>query len=242
MVQGASRGLGLELTAQLLTRGCRVVATCRRPQTASELRALERQADGALTVVRLDVEDEATIAAAAAAVKSVAPRLGLLMNVAGVLHSPEHRPERSVDEVDPDWLSTVFRVNAFGPLLVAKHFRALLQHEHRAVLANVSARVGSISDNRLGGWYAYRGSKAAQNMFTKGLSIELTRRSPRVVLVALHPGTVATDLSAPFARGSRADDMFSVERGARQLLDIVDGLGPDDNGKFFAWDGESIEW
>jgi len=242
VIQGASRGLGLEIARQLVARGRRVFATCRRPDAAAALRELERHADGALEVVPLDVKDEASITGAAARVEDAAPRLGLLMNVAGVLHSPSHRPERKVDEVDPAWLAEVFRINAFGPLLVAKHFGRLLQHDARAVLANVSARVGSIGDNRLGGWYAYRGSKAAQNMFTKGLSIELVRRSPQLVVVALHPGTVATDLSAPFVRRAAADRAFSVERGARQLLDVVEGLTPDDNGRFFAWDGQPIEW
>lgn len=261
MVQGASRGIGAELTAQLLAAGHRVVASCRDPARAPALDTLRERAGSQLDVIRLDVEDEASIATAAEQVRRSHPRLGLLMNVAGVLHGDGHRPERRVEEVEPSWMQRVFAVNAFGPLLVSKHFAPLLRHGRRAVLANLSARVGSIADNRLGGWYAYRGSKAAQNMFTKTLAIELNRRpvgrpvgrtsgqargaerhEPQVIVVALHPGTVATDLSAPFQRGVPADKLFSVERAARQLLSVVEGLGPESNGGFFAWDGAAIPW
>ena len=127
---------------------------------------------------------------------------------------------------------------------MAKHFHRLLtDHRERAVLANLSARVGSIEDDRLGGWYAYRGSKAAQNLFTRNLSIELGRLSKRVIVLALHPGTVDTDLSAPFQRNVPEERLFSVERAARQLLEIVDHASRDTHhGGFFAWDGAPIPW
>lgn len=162
------------------------------------------------------------------------------MNVAGLLHDEEHGPERRVRDLDPVWLHRTYAVNAVGPLLVAKHFASLLQHQQRAVLANVSARVGSIEDDRAGGWYGYRASKAAQNMFTKNLSIELSRRHGELVVLALHPGTVDTGLSKSFQRGVKT--LFSVERAAGQLLDIVDAATPADNGRFIAWDGTTIPW
>ena len=165
-----------------------------------------------------------------------------MINVAGLLHDGELGPEKKLDHVRPEHLARVFAVNAFGPLLVSKHFAPLLTHGERAVLANLSARVGSIGDNRLGGWYAYRASKAAQNMFTRNVAIELGRRSKQLVVLALHPGTVATDLSAPFSRRVPAGKLFDVERGARQLLAVIDGASPDDTGRFFAWDGQQIEW
>jgi NAD(P)-dependent dehydrogenase (short-subunit alcohol dehydrogenase family) len=141
-----------------------------------------------------------------------------------------------------DNLVRAFHVNAFGPLLIAKHFAPLLMHRARTVFANVSARVGSIGDNRLGGWYAYRGSKAAQNMFTRNLAIELGRRNPELVVMALHPGTVATDLSLPFRRGVPSDKLFDVGRAARQLLDVMDRVPRDQSGGFFAYDGSPIPW
>jgi len=135
-----------------------------------------------------------------------------------------------------------FRVNALGALLVAKHFQGFFDRNDRVVFASLSARVGSIGDNRLGGWYAYRASKAAQNMITKNLAIELRRRARGVVCVALHPGTVATDLSAPFRGGVPEEKLFDASRAARQLLGVIDSLTPDSNGGFFAWDGEPIPW
>lgn len=221
----------------LLERGQSVVATSRTPDA---LQDLQHEHGDRLLQLRIDVEDERSVEAAAHRVASVHPRLGLLMNVAGLLHDAELGPERRVRDLDPAWLHRTYAVNAVGPLLVAKHFASLLQHERRAVLANVSARVGSIEDDRAGGWYGYRASKAAQNMFTKNLSIELTRRHGELVVIALHPGTVDTGLSKPFQRGVKT--LFSVERAAGQLLEIVDAATPDDNGRFIAWDGTTIPW
>lgn len=224
----------------LLERGETVIATSREPSTSSTLRELQRAHGDRLLMVRLDLEDEASVEAAATTVAERHPELGVLMNVAGLLHDGPRGPERRIREIDPAWLHRTYAVNAVGPLLVAKHFAALLQHDGRAVLANVSARVGSIEDDRMGGWYGYRASKAAQNMFTKNLSIELTRRFPELVVLALHPGTVDTELSAPFQRGAKT--LFPVERAARQLLRIVDEASPAQNGSFIAWDGQPIPW
>ncbi len=173
--------------------------------------------------------------------------LNLVLNVAGLLHRYDHQgagpgPERRLADVTPDWLVESFRVNAAGPLLIAKHVQSLLPRREHAVFASLSARVGSIEDNRLGGWYAYRGSKAAQNMFTRGLAIELKRRCPGIVCVGLHPGTTDTGLSAPFQRGVPAGKLFSPDRAAGHLLAVIDGLGVQDNGSFRAWDGQPIPW
>jgi NAD(P)-dependent dehydrogenase (short-subunit alcohol dehydrogenase family) len=110
------------------------------------------------------------------------------------------------------------------------------------VLANLSARVGSIADNRLGGWYGYRAAKTAQNMFTRTLSIELARRAPNVICLALHPGTVDTDLSRPFQASVPADRLFDPPRAARQLLQVIDAASPQESGRFLAWDGSLIPW
>jgi NAD(P)-dependent dehydrogenase (short-subunit alcohol dehydrogenase family) len=245
-VSGASRGLGLAFARALLERGDvdRVVAGSRDPAASEGLARLRAQHDGAVLSVRLDVCDEATIAAAAVrTAETCGPRLHWLINCAGVLHEGEAlRPERRLEDVDPGALHAVFAVNAFGPLLLAKHFVALLRHDERAVLANVSARVGSIGDNRRGGWYAYRASKAAQNMFTRTLATELARRAPNVVCLALHPGTVDTSLSRPFQRSVPAGSLFTPERAAAQLLDVIDACTAKDSGRFLAWDGQSIPW
>ena len=236
MVQGASRGLGLAFVRHLQIRGWQVHATCRRPEEAAELRALD------VHLHRLDLTDEASIVEAREAIAAHASRLHLLLNVAGLLHDGELQPEKKLAHLRPEALHRVFGVNALGPLLVAKHFHRMLMHDAPAVLGNLSARVGSITDNRSGGWYAYRASKAAQNMFTKNLAIELGRTGRNLAVVALHPGTVATQLSEPFRRHVPAGRLFDVDLAATQLLDIVDGLGPADTGRFIAWDGTDIPW
>lgn len=243
LVQGASRGLGLALVERLLAREpLRVVATARDPAGSAGLAALRARYGRRLLCETLDVRDETSIAKAAAHISALHPRLHLLVNCAGLLHDQGLRPEKRLEEADAAGLRRLFDVNAIGPLLVARHFLPLLRHGDRAVLANVSARVGSTGDNRLGGWYGYRASKAAQNMFTRTLAIELRRRAPAVVCVALHPGTVETDLSAPFRGGVPADRRFSPDRAAEQLLDVIDSLAPDDSGSFLDWARKPIAW
>ena len=249
VVNGASRGLGLAFCRRLLEipRVQRVYATCRSPETASDLSALQAENGGRLHVLSADVTREDSLARAAERVGADGRPVNLILNVAGLLHGMDDRgggpgPERRLADVNPEWLAESFRVNAAGPLLVAKHFQFLLPRRDHAVFASLSARVGSIADNRLGGWYAYRGSKAAQNMFTRGLSIELKRRCSGIVCVGLHPGTTDTGLSRPFQRGVSPEKLFAPERAAGFLLAVIDGLGPEDNGSFHAWDGETIPW
>jgi NAD(P)-dependent dehydrogenase (short-subunit alcohol dehydrogenase family) len=245
LVQGSSRGIGYEFVRQLVQcPGLGLVfAACRTPERAADLHAL-RAVDSRLRIVRLDATSEDSIAAAAAAVADAAPRLHLIVNSAGVLHDPVTglAPEKRLAQVSADGLVQAFATNAFGPLLVAKHFEALLAHRERAVFASISARVGSIGDNRLGGWYAYRGAKAAQNMFTRTLAIEWARSRRNVICVALHPGTTDTELSRPFQGNVPPGKLFPAERTVRQLLAVIDGLRPTDSGRFLAWDGSDIPW
>ena len=246
LVQGASRGIGLELTRQLLASPHvrRVYATCRSARAAVELQGFVRSDPERLSALDLDVCDEASVAAAAAAVRELDSSLNLVVNCAGLLHDDIHgiRPERRLSEVEPEAFVRSMRVNALGPLLVAKHFEPLLRSPERTVFASISARVGSITDNRLGGWYAYRASKAAQNMVTRNLSIELRRRSPGVICVALHPGTVDTGLSRPFQSKVPAGKLFSVSYSASKMLAVIDALSSESNGRFFAWDGSEMPW
>jgi len=169
--------------------------------------------------------------------------LDLIINCAGLLHDgPGLQPERKLAHVESANLERLFRVHAVGPLLLAKHLQSLLPRRERGVFASLSARVGSIGDNRLGGWYAYRVSKAAHNMAIKNLSIELSRRSRGIICVALHPGTVDTDLSQPFVTNVTGRKLFSPARAARQLLQVIDSRTAEHNGGFFAWDGSEIPW
>lgn len=242
LVQGASRGLGLALTEALLAdaRQFRVFASCRQPDRSPLLDTLAAEHADRLMVLALDVTREQTIAQAAGRVREETEQLHLVLNVAGVLHGPNFSPEKKLDQVHPDALRAVFEVNAFGPLLVAKHFHGLLRHRERSIFASLSARIGSISDNRLGGWYAYRGSKAAQNMFTKTLSIELGRIAPRIIVVGLHPGTVDTELSRPFQGRVPPAQLLPAHRSAASLLNVLDKLDLEDTGKVFDFRGDEI--
>lgn len=187
----------------------------------------------------IDLLDEATIAAAAAHVTAgPAPRLVIVAT--GLLHAESRAPEKALRELDPAWLAQVYAVNAIGPALVAKHFLPLMPRGVRTVFAALSARVGSISDNRLGGWYGYRASKAALNMLVRNLSIEERRRNDRAIVVALHPGTVDTDLSRPFQGNVQASRLFTAERAAMQLLDVIEELTVRDSGKLFDFEGKEI--
>jgi len=237
LVQGASRGLGLEFVRQLLQRGDEVIATARAPEGSEGLAEL---ASPSLRTLRLDVTKEADIEAAAEDVRARDGRLDLVLNVSGILHGEGLRPERRLEELKSENLQKAFAINAIGPVLMGKHFRDLLCHGERAVFASLSARIGSIADNGLGGWYAYRASKAAQNQFLRTMAHEFRRKSPQSIVVALHPGTVDTGLSKPFQRSVPDDKLFSVDRAAGQLLDIIDSLHPKETGSFLAWDRQPI--
>lgn len=223
VVIGASGGIGGAIAAALADEGVPV-------------RGFARAFTGR---DHLDLLDEASIAAAAAEVaRGAAPTLVLVAT--GVLHDDGVGPEKTLAALDPAWLARQYAVNAIGPALVAKHFLPLQPRTGRTVFAALSARVGSIGDNRLGGWYGYRASKAALNQFVRTLAIEQRRRNDRSIVVALHPGTVATGLSKPFQGNVAADQLFTPDRAAVQLLDTLDGLRPIDSGKLFAWDGVEI--
>ncbi|HEX8470528.1 MAG TPA: SDR family NAD(P)-dependent oxidoreductase, partial [Brevundimonas sp.] len=187
---------------------------------------------------RLDLEDEETIIAATARIAE-GPPLTLVFVATGVLHDGEE-PERSYRTLNAEHMLRDYRVNTVGPALVAKHFLPLMPKDQRAVFAALSARVGSIGDNRLGGWHSYRASKAALNMILKNLSIEMARSHPLAIVAGLHPGTVATDLSAPFQKGVAPGKLFDAAYSAERLLAVLDGLSPKDSGGVFAWDGSRI--
>lgn len=185
-----------------------------------------------------DLEDEASLASAAERIGQ-GPAPTLIVVATGVLHDGL-QPERSFRQLDADHLLRDYRVNALGPALAAKHLLPLMPRDRRAVFAALSARVGSIADNRLGGWYAYRASKAALNMILRNLSVEMARSHPQAVIAGLHPGTVATDLSAPFQKGVAQGKLFTADYSAERLLSVLSNLTPADSGGVFAWDGVRV--
>ncbi len=185
----------------------------------------------------LDLADEASVAAAAAAL-APAGRFHLLVNAAGLLHGPGFQPEKKLGDLHQAQLLATFTANAIGPALLLRHFSPLLDRQ-RALLAMLSAKVGSIGDNRLGGWYSYRASKAALNMLVKTASIEVARTHPQAVLVALHPGTVNSALSAPF---NGAEIGRPAADAAGDMLRVLDGLTPEETGSFYAYSGAPLPW
>lgn len=187
----------------------------------------------------IDIEDEASIAAAAARI-AAGPAPSLVIVASGLLHDEAHGPEKAYRELDPAWLARTLAVNAIGPALVAKHLLPLMPRQGRTLFAILSARVGSISDNRLGGWYGYRMAKAAANQLVRTLAIEEKRRNDRSIVVGLHPGTVDTALSKPFQASVRPGTLFTPARAASQLLDVIDGLKAPDSGKLFDFEGKEI--
>jgi NAD(P)-dependent dehydrogenase (short-subunit alcohol dehydrogenase family) len=230
VVIGAGGGIGSALVEALDGAG--------EHETIHALSRQPRGWDGYRIVPgTIDILDEASIMAAA---ERIDGPVGLVLIATGMLHEADRLPERSLRELDPGVLARSFAINSIGPALVIKHFGPLLPKDRPSIIASLSARVGSISDNRVGGWYGYRASKAALNMIVKTAAIELKRTRPQALCVALHPGTVDTVLSEPFQARVPTDRLFTRERAARQLLDVVAKLKPDDSGRIFAWDGLEI--
>ena len=183
--------------------------------------------------LRLDLTDEASVAAAAAAVG----RADIVICATGLLHDDAASPEKTWAALDPAAMARVLAVNTIGPALVAKHFLPILPREGRAVFAALSARIGSIGDNKIGGWVSYRASKAALNQVIRTFSVELARKNRDALIVGLHPGTVDTGLSKPFQRGH---EIVAPAEAAANLMRVLDGLTPADSGGQFAWDGARV--
>lgn len=243
VVTGASSGIGHALVRQLLDNrhvAC-VFAISRSATRNDSLRELQRAHGEKLQTLDADLTRDLDLQRVTGAMRAV-DQLHLVINAAGVLHGPGLAPEKSVEQVSAATLQQVFALNAFSPLLLAKALLPQLCRKQPAVFASLSARVGSIGDNRAGGWYSYRASKAAQNQLLKTFSVEWKRRNSNGICLLLHPGTVDTPLSEPFQMNVPADKLFDAVRAATQLLAIIARSTPADSGRFIAWDGTDIPW
>lgn len=232
VITGGSGGIG----------GAFVEALAARPQVGNIVATFNRHRPVAgcsnVDWQQLDLADEA-------AVKEWSRGIGeidWLINAAGMLYNPVRGPEKSIRQIDPDFFLQNMGINTLPTLLLAKHLHTRFRHGRPAVFATISARVGSIEDNRLGGWYSYRASKAALNMCLKTLAIEWRRTLPNVAVAALHPGTTDTALSSPFQRNVPREQLFSPARSVSYLLEVLDGLAPSRSGRFLAFDGELLPW
>ena len=234
IVVGSSGGIGGALVEQLVNS----------PQV-THVHSLSRtgQSHPSPKVANLsfDFTDEDSLIAAAQALQEVGP-FDLILIATGLLQGEGISPEKNLRALSHDNLAKSFEVNVIGPAMSAKHFAPLLRRDKKAVFAALSARVGSISDNRLGGWYAYRASKAALNMILKTLSIETQRRFKNQLIIGLHPGTVDTALSKPFQGNVPEGKLFTPAFSAEKLLSVIDGLSEKDSGFLFDWAGEKIEF
>lgn len=217
LVIGASGGIGAALVSELRARG-------------DEVLGLSRSGDG------LDVTEEASVARALGALE---PGFDLVVVATGALVIGGVGPEKSLRSVTAEGLAAQFAVNALGPALVMKHALRLLPRDRVSRLAVLSARVGSIGDNQLGGWYGYRAAKAALNQLVRTASIEARRTHPQSVFVALHPGTVETGLAPAHRAGHPA---VAPAVAGENLLRVLDGLGPEASGGFYDWKGEVVPW
>jgi NAD(P)-dependent dehydrogenase (short-subunit alcohol dehydrogenase family) len=244
LIVGASQGIGLEFVNQLLQddRVAHVYATYRQRDSATGLFSLLDQHPERLNCFELDLTDESQIAAQIQQMRSHTNKLHLVMNCVGILHEGSMQPEKSVRQLDATQLMRYFQVNSIGAVLLAKYLLPLFQHGDRSIFATISAKIGSIGDNQLGGWYGYRASKAALNMFMRTAAIEYQRKSPRTIIVTLHPGTTDTRLSRPFQKNVPPEKLFSTHRTVTQLLTVLDGLAESDSGEFFSWDGSRLPW
>ena len=219
------------------------IDTLAASEQVSQIYALSRggQSHPSSKVANLtfDFTDEASIEAAAEALRETGA-FDLCVIATGLLQGEGIAPEKNMRAMTLEAFQKSFMINTFGPAVTAKYFLPLMRRDRKAVLAALSARVGSISDNRIGGWYAYRASKAALNMVLKTLSIEFGRRFKETVIIGLHPGTVDTDLSKPFQGNVPEGKLFTPEFSAENLLSVIDQAQPEDSGSLFAWDGEKV--
>jgi len=234
VVIGASGGIGYALVRQLISHPsvALVHALTHNPD------ALVWELDEQLRVLCVDILDERSLIDAAECFSDTP--IDLLIVATGILHGEDVEPEKSLRALQSESFLEVMQINALAPMLVAKHFIPRMNRLRKAVFSVISARVGSISDNRLGGWYSYRASKAALNMLLKTLSIESNRTMPNLIIAGLHPGTVDTGLSKPFQRNVKPAKLFTPSQSAEYLLNVVNGLSVGQSGDIFAWDGLQI--
>ena len=190
----------------------------------------------------LDIENENSLKDFKDKLSKSKLNLRLVLNATGRLHSEKLNPEKRLQHINKENLIESFSINAFAPILLAKTIEEFINKELEFNFASISARVGSITDNKTGGWYAYRAAKSAQNQLFKSLSIEWARKYPKAIITLLHPGTVNTNLSKPFHKFVPKDKLFSPQKASSYLIDILRHQKPTDSGKFIAWDGKEIPW
>ncbi len=243
LVCGASQGIGLALCSQLLARDDvgLLLAVSRQATSSPELDVLAQTHGRRLLRLDCDARDEQALRVLADQIRGCCDQLNLVISTLGVLQAPPARAEKSLAQLDLAGLQASFATNCFAPVLLLKHLLPLLRRQP-VTFAALSARVGSIGDNHLGGWYSYRASKAALNQLLRTASIELKRLNPASTVLTLHPGTTDTLLSRPFQGNVPLEKLFAPAFAASCILELVGKHGPSETGTFWAWDGSPVPW
>lgn len=232
VVIGASGGIGAAFVDHL--------AQSEKVETIFTLSRSECPVHGSkIKSASIDITDEASVRSTA---DSLPNDLDIIILATGILHDGHLTPEKSLNDISMKSFEAIFKINTFGPALVCRYFLPKLAKGRRSVFAALSARVGSISDNHLGGWYAYRSSKASLNMLLKTASIEMARKNDQAIVIGLHPGTVDTGLSKPFQSYVKPEKLFTPEYASEQMLNVIDKVNKEDSGFLFAYDGSRIEF
>jgi NAD(P)-dependent dehydrogenase (short-subunit alcohol dehydrogenase family) len=244
LVIGGNRGIGLALVeAQLVRQNIsQIIATHRPTADLTKLNELKQRYGEKLVLRVLDVTSEPSLQEFSRFLTLQATRIDLAIHAAGLLHDGNIAPEKSLAQCNSAHLMRLFEVNSIGPLMVARTLLPTQSRSHRFTFAALSAMVGSIGDNRLGGWYGYRASKTALNQFIKTMANECRLKHPRAAIVAIHPGTTDTNLSRPFQKNVHAAKLYSPQLTAARLLSVLDGIDETHSGHFLNWDGSTIPW
>lgn len=247
LVVGASRGVGLAL-AEALAAGepggmpRRLFVTYRGDTVPESLVALGDVAGCDVVPLPCELTSDEAIDNLGRRLAEADAALAVTLHAAGILHEDGLRPEKALRQVDRHALRRVFDVNAFAPLLVAQAVLPRIPRQGPSHFAALSAMVGSIGDNRIGGWYSYRASKTALNQLLKTLAIEAKRTHPELCVTSIHPGTTDTNLSRPFQGNVPDGKLYTPEQSARRILDVVLGGTPEASGRFMNWNGEALPW
>jgi len=202
-------------------------------------RAQVKEDDERVTHINIDITDEISVRNAASLIEDRS--LDRVIVATGILHTESFGPEKSIKDINVENFMKIFLVNTFGPALIGKYFIPLMTNSQKSILAFLSAKVGSISDNKLGGWYSYRASKSALNQIIKNFSIEAKRTNPKGIIIGLQPGTVKSRLSEPFQKNVKKSNLFSADDSANKLMKVIEDIAQEDSGQMFSWNGEVIQ-
>lgn len=243
LIVGAGHGIGLGLVRVLLQdwEASEIIATYRDKSKASELLALAEKYPERLTALELDPLSETDLEKLQAILRERHFKIHLLLNACGYLHDEDSFPEKRLKNFDPEYFLKCMKINSLITPMLLSALEEFIPRSEETLIACLSAKVGSISDNSLGGWYSYRASKAALNMLIKTAAIEYQRTHKKLILLSIHPGTTRTDLSAPFLSGTKYT-IHTPEESARNILNVLKDKTPEDSGKFYSWDGALLPW